>query len=662
MKLELLNFKCFPSAVFEFSANCTLISGVSGSGKTSILSAIFFAVTGLCKKPVSFGKTRCRVRLWYYNDDNKLKIERTKGPERLVVTINNKSFEGSEAQSVINHNLPDWELGYVTQRLYKSFITTSSADKLDVIEKMSFVGLDIAAINTRSKNLISERKIKLQSIVSEKTSLESILKDIGVLESVPESSTELNLKLRTLLTDKDTITKQIQQLQQIVANERVQRERESDQRIRIESLRKRLQTIGTKTIKQSCINRLQDQTNRYNSYLAAKKQLNESIEYSEIRETEINLMIEDMKTIKSICAAIKSLSTCSKELKDAEAFKESHVVQVGACPSCGTEIGSWNGKLVLPTKSMQYTTVKESEQCEHNRTLLLEAVARLEKLKNQKREIQKLYSTDLNVEQQLSYLYQIKANDRIWERCNELKCDKPTENVQKLIEQMKEQKLLVAELDTLESLYQLNNQTNYNVIINTAESDLIHKTGTLKSIEESIESVKESIKNSVFALKWKRVEELKNSEKLAEAELQSAVKLSALIKTAERLALIETLANINLRVKIYIDKFFDTNLVVNLVFEDKLKPKIELCVIQNSEQTTIDSLSGGEFARVVLAFTLAMAEVNNLNFLMLDESFASLDAEATLKVLEAIKENFSGMVIVVAHQMVKGVFESVVEL
>lgn len=646
MRLKLANFKCFSKATFEFPASCTLVSGVSGSGKTSILAAIYFAVTGSCKKPVSFGKTRCRVQLWY----DTLEIDRTKGPDRLVVTVDNQTFEGSEAQALIDRTLPDWELGYVSQRLYKSFITTSAAEKLDVIEKMSFVGLDIDTINTKSKDLTGERKLRLQSIVSERTALELLLTEMGVADGPAATDTiGLEAKLEALRHERVQCESDVRQLQHTLQLQR-------DRKKRVGEINNRLLRLGTKTVQQSCIDQLQAQTDRYRSYTTALTQLNESIEYSGLRETEVNLMIEDMKLLKSINAELHRLRHSSRDLAAANAFKESHVVQVGSCPSCGVAIGSWNGQLVLPNKSSKYTTVAEAENCEHKRKLLMESVARLGQLKQQKLQIQKLYSDELNVEQQLSYLHQIKTNDRIWERCNQLECDKPTENVQQLIEQMKEQTLLTSELKKLEAL------TASGADETESETLLASKLETLETLDAQIESLRESIKNNVFALKWEKVKKLKAAEDAAVNKLQSAVKLAALIKTAERLALMETLENINLRVKIYTDKFFETNLTVELVFEDKLKPKIELKVVQNQKPTTIDSLSGGEFARVVLAFTLAMAEVNNLHFLMLDESFASLDADTTLRVLDAIKENFNGKVVVVAHQMVKGVFESVIEL
>ena len=77
----------------------------------------------------------------------------------------------------------------------------------------------------------------------------------------------------------------------------------------------------------------------------------------------------------------------------------------------------------------------------------------------------------------------------------------------------------------------------------------------------------------------------------------------------------------------------------------------------------MNTLSGGELARVVLAFTLALSDMFNTPMLLLDESTASLDEETTTIVFEAIQENMKDKpVIVIVHQLVKGVFDSVLEM
>ncbi len=58
-----------------------------------------------------------------------------------------------------------------------------------------------------------------------------------------------------------------------------------------------------------------------------------------------------------------------------------------------------------------------------------------------------------------------------------------------------------------------------------------------------------------------------------------------------------------------------------------------------------------------------MAEMFNTPLLLLDECTASLDQDLTSVVFDAIKTNFNGkMTLIIAHQVVSGTFDKVVQL
>ena len=77
----------------------------------------------------------------------------------------------------------------------------------------------------------------------------------------------------------------------------------------------------------------------------------------------------------------------------------------------------------------------------------------------------------------------------------------------------------------------------------------------------------------------------------------------------------------------------------------------------------INMLSGGELARVVLAYTLALSEIFNTPILLLDECTSSLDQELTNVVFDGIRENFKGkLVLIIAHQIIMGTFDKIISL
>jgi DNA repair exonuclease SbcCD ATPase subunit len=171
-----------------------------------------------------------------------------------------------------------------------------------------------------------------------------------------------------------------------------------------------------------------------------------------------------------------------------------------------------------------------------------------------------------------------------------------------------------------------------------------------------------------YSLKEKNVSSLTIEEKNTRLAYASASLLKSKIMEAESLAMVSVIDSINIHSQLYIDTFFrDDPMSVRLTsFKEGKKvskPQINLEVDYKGVKCDISSLSGGELSRVVLAFTLALADMFNTPLLLLDECTSSLDQNMTAIVLEGIKDNFNGsMVLIVAHQVVTGVFDKVMTL
>lgn len=163
MKIRLENFLCYSEASFDFGEEgVALLSGMSGSGKTSIFKAIFFALFGEGNKLVTYGKTSCTVELEF--DD--IKILRTKRPNRLVV---NDTHEDAAAQDIINKKFGDTfkTSGYIQQNNISSFILMSPIEKLAFLEKFAFRDIDLAKVKGRCKAHISKCHDELISVSSQ---------------------------------------------------------------------------------------------------------------------------------------------------------------------------------------------------------------------------------------------------------------------------------------------------------------------------------------------------------------------------------------------------------------------------------------------------------------------------------------------------------------
>lgn len=127
--------------------------------------------------------------------------------------------------------------------------------------------------------------------------------------------------------------------------------------------------------------------------------------------------------------------------------------------------------------------------------------------------------------------------------------------------------------------------------------------------------------------------------------------------------------DIDVHAQIYLDHFFpDDPLSARLesfrtTKKKSVKPQINITIEHEGMEKTPGQLSGGERSRVVLAYTLALAERFNTPLLLLDECTASLNQELVTVVFDAVRENFGGkLVLVVGHQCISGMFDSVLHI
>lgn len=160
----------------------------------------------------------------------------------------------------------------------------------------------------------------------------------------------------------------------------------------------------------------------------------------------------------------------------------------------------------------------------------------------------------------------------------------------------------------------------------------------------------------------------KNEEDEIKNKYNASKLLLDKIIESEYISMVNIVDNINLHSQNYLDHFFPDNpITVNLsCFKEtkkNSKPQINVEISYKGMDCDINSLSGGETSRVILAFTLALAEMFNTPLLMLDECTASLDSESTSIVFDTIKENFKNKsVLVVAHQCTEGIFDKIIKI
>ena len=167
---------------------------------------------------------------------------------------------------------------------------------------------------------------------------------------------------------------------------------------------------------------------------------------------------------------------------------------------------------------------------------------------------------------------------------------------------------------------------------------------------------------------WKRLNKAKSEVVRWEQATVVAEKGYACLVEAETAALLQTLNTVNLELDQFTSAFFDNKLSIALrAFKETAKGEkrhcIDLQITREGEDVSIDSLSGGEYDRCVLALFLSFNLVTKRKWLLLDECLSSLHAEAVEDILEYIKDKWKDqLVCVTLHQANTGMFDDVIDV
>lgn len=168
---------------------------------------------------------------------------------------------------------------------------------------------------------------------------------------------------------------------------------------------------------------------------------------------------------------------------------------------------------------------------------------------------------------------------------------------------------------------------------------------------------------------WTReLSKLRESELKYTHLLNSISKLKEFVLESEMLCISNMITTLNIYAEKYLELFFESeplSCVLSTHKTSKLntKPQINTQINYKGMECDISMLSGGELDRVILAYTLALSELQNSQMLMLDECTSSLDQETTDTILHAISENYKGkMIILIGHQIIKGSFDQIVKV
>jgi DNA repair exonuclease SbcCD ATPase subunit len=625
--------------------------------------AINFALSGDGKCLQSFGRKSCSVTLEtdLTRDFSFVKIVRTKGPNRLCVYTGDSDvfYEDKEGQAMIDDLFPRYESGYMSQRLdhSKCFILMSPQDKMRFVDDLVCGSVDVDVLVQNCKELIKNRKRDLAVVSGQKQMAETILESMDVFKTDDSFATRDDLVLESEIFSKTKELEILRNRRSRLEHSRASRKKISDA---LESLPNTNENLNELEIRIGQIRDRKDRRMRYEKENYKLKELERevsSVKFYPEEKSDLEKILELKTVAKSRVDYQKKISKLAFEIN------RSRVTGL-SCPKCFTNLvmnkdglsisdrceKSNNHSLPQTLLTMKELKKKEDDLARLNKDLesCTENLKILETLKNKTK-----VSDFTEAEKKLEMINFFEKKNRILENqrylCSQMKIDECTKDDGQMEKVLKEKISKLYERNELEKMLATMKEETIEPV---SKSDI----ELLKSEIESLNREKEINKSRV---QWNRVKDLVEKEKKLSESYPRSVKLLEILKSAQMIAVSKLLEDINLHAQIYLDEFTDCELSTTLAFDGS---KMIVSVFQNGCETTIHNLSGGELARVVLAFTIAFAEMCDARFLLLDECLAALDHETTEKVVKCIRNEFDGTVIFVAHQTTTGVFDSVLNL
>ena len=644
--IELVNFLSHGDNTISLNPGITVFMGHNGSGKSSVIDGLTFALFGKHTRP---------------NNKELVKYGESKGQASVEFSINGKDYKATRNLTA---------KGALTARFYD--ITDGKEDLIAEGERAQ-LGNDTMSNAIESTIGLDFEKIKIASIVQQ-GELEKIIKakpkefkellnSIITIDKLDDANTamkEVREQFRTHVKsefgyddeDMDIVSKNISDFEKDIEEsepliEKLELEKTEKEKI-ISELKQKIEKLQAQ---ESMINQLETRKTEMFEYARQKivdiGDKNEEIE-GKIQECEhsfsiisnsgeLESQIREGKTeLDKIAKDILEFSNKQSKLDANVSLAEKLKLKDGKCPVCDSEVDHLN-------------EIFQIEHIKHETNLIRDSITKLEQKQNKIE--QKNVELERTVEEQRDAKATLKANNvngksditKLKEELesgikhceivsNSLKtkqivqlasidmhAKQLSENISKLEEQTQgfDQKIfsnLKGELDS--NQYSLRRiDTDYGAT--TARLD-----SAKKGLEESTSVLKELEIAREYILRLEKIQEMVYKVDGPVAKSLRSWALNTISQNASRyLGMLNTKIN-----KIQLQE--DTR-------------KIDIICKRGSTKYDLGSLSGGERVTVAIALRLGMAhllESSRLNFMIMDEPTNFLDAEHKIELVNVLTQ------------------------
>ena len=252
-RIALENFKCYEDAELSLDGGVTVVHGVNGSGKSSLLEACFFALYGhraldaTLDEAVTTGAEEARVELWFahagsdYHVERRVKLRNGGATnDRCVLSTPEGEIEGvQDVRAYVTDLLRmDTEAfvncAYVRQGEVNKLINAAPGDRQDMIDDLLQLGkleayrerasdarLGVKHVRDGKRELLAEKEREVERKEAEnlherlnalRSELKGVDGELGELESGRETAVETREQAREIIENHEERRAEIEDL------------------------------------------------------------------------------------------------------------------------------------------------------------------------------------------------------------------------------------------------------------------------------------------------------------------------------------------------------------------------------------------------------------------------------------------------------------------
>ncbi len=668
-KLQIENIRSYENQVIEFPKGSTLLSGDIGSGKTTILLAIEFALFGLqpAQKPTSLlrvDKEFGKVVLEFEIDNQEIVIERSlkRGKKSVAqdqssITVDGDRFEGSvteiKAKVLKILNYPS-EFAKKTNILYKFTVYTPQEEMKQIILESGEMRLNTLrhVFGIDKYKRIEENLSILTSKLREKARLyQAITYDIEEeKENLEKKRTELGeLKIRQVeVAENYEKALEFRGLKEKALEEV---KGKIDEKKALESEKSKSELLIKEKDQQ--ITGFKNSINNIRVQLQETQELSFSQEEYDALDHRIKFQEDKNEELQKEYIQIVSKINSDESKKQETESLENKITHLENCPTCLQEVSESykknisdkaNREIEMLVKSIGELNSKKSELNSQ-----IEVVKKsIEDFKKRKSDLEILKVKMESIQEKQQRILDLEKQKEAGE--DDVKM------VRKHLEAMQKS---IDEYDKYDVIYQEKNDELQGAKINE-DKLAIKKAEINKEIQMSDEQIKEKEE------KIKKKEEIKSkSEKLKHLESWISNKFLDLILFTEKQVMLSLKQEFSNLFSEWFSAMVSDSLSATL--DDDFSP----IITQQDYELDYSFLSGGERTAIALAYRLALNQVINSllsniktsNLVILDEPTDGFSEQQLDKMRDVLSQLKTEQLILVSHeQKIEGFVDNIIRV